>query len=187
MSDKYGIMFSFSVRHRRWLLKQKTDSYKSSKRISTQSKTYLLCCKFFFFGIPPICRTELIAVVFRIWIECNLILKQCQEFFSSFQFNPQGKTKIGDNYEQKLYSVLAVMLFVCLWSAAGFFTVSSQTANTLNEGSEAGGKTAYSVGNVALGSGTWTLDDAPIIWWSSRSMPNPITGTTADRTGRAGT
>lgn len=47
-----------------------------------------------------------------------------------------------------------------MWSAAGFFTVSSQTSNTLNEGFEAGGKTAYSVGSVALGSGTWTLDDA---------------------------
>ncbi len=60
----------------------------------------------------------------------------------------------------KLYSVLALMLFVCLWSAAGFFTVSSQTANTLSEGFEAGGKTSYAVGAVALGSGTWTLDDA---------------------------
>jgi endonuclease G len=60
----------------------------------------------------------------------------------------------------KFYTAFAVMLFVCLWSAANFFTVSSQTTNTLNEGFEAGGKTAYAVGTVALGSGTWTLDDA---------------------------
>jgi endonuclease G len=60
----------------------------------------------------------------------------------------------------KLYSVLALLAFACLWTTAGFFTVSSQTSNTLNEGFEAGGKTAYTVGTIALGSGTWTLDDA---------------------------
>ncbi len=57
------------------------------------------------------------------------------------------------------YGVFALLAAVCLWNAATFFTVSSQT-NTLNEGFEAGGKTAYAVGSVTLGSGSWTLDDA---------------------------
>lgn len=48
----------------------------------------------------------------------------------------------------KIYTVLVLMLFVSLWSAANYFTVSSQTANTLSEGFDAGG--------------TWTLDDALI-------------------------
>ena len=61
---------------------------------------------------------------------------------------------------RKLYTVLTVMVAVCLSSAASIFTVNSQIANTLNEGFEAGGKTAYAVGTVALGSGSWTLDDA---------------------------
>lgn len=60
---------------------------------------------------------------------------------------------------RRQYGVFAFLVTVCLWNAATFFTVSSQT-NTLNEGFEAGGKTAYAVGSVALGSGTWTLDDA---------------------------
>lgn len=62
--------------------------------------------------------------------------------------------------KRKYLTALAVLMFVCLWNAAGFFTVSSQTANTLSEGFEAGGKTAYAVGDVALGSGVWSLDDA---------------------------
>jgi endonuclease G len=61
---------------------------------------------------------------------------------------------------RKHYAVFTILALACLWSAAGFFTVSSQTANTLNEGFEAGGKTAYAVGTVNLTSGTWTLDDA---------------------------
>ncbi len=60
---------------------------------------------------------------------------------------------------RRQYGVFAFLVTVCLWNAATFFTVSSQT-NTLNEGFEAGGKTAYAIGSVALGSGTWTLDDA---------------------------
>lgn len=63
------------------------------------------------------------------------------------------------------YSAALLLLTICLWGAAGagllpLPTVSSQTANTLNEGFEAGGKTAYASGAVALGSGSWTLDDA---------------------------
>jgi endonuclease G len=61
---------------------------------------------------------------------------------------------------RKLYAVLTVMVAACLWSSASIYTVNSQTSNTLNEGFEAGGKTAYAVGTVALGSGSWTLDDA---------------------------
>ncbi len=61
---------------------------------------------------------------------------------------------------RKYYAIFALLFAVCLWSVAGFWTVSSQTANTLNEGFEAGGKTAYAVGSVALGSGSWTLDEA---------------------------
>lgn len=60
---------------------------------------------------------------------------------------------------RKHFAVFTI-LAVCLWNAAALFTVNSQTGNTLNEGFEAGGKTAYAVGTVALGSGTWTLDDA---------------------------
>lgn len=63
------------------------------------------------------------------------------------------------------YSAAALLLAICLWGAAGaghllVTTVSSQTANSLSEGFEAGGKTAYTTGTVALGSGSWTLDDA---------------------------
>lgn len=62
---------------------------------------------------------------------------------------------------RKQYAVFTLLVAVCLWSAAAFFTtVSSAQTNTLNEGFEAGGKTAYAVGTVALGSGSWTLDDA---------------------------
>lgn len=63
--------------------------------------------------------------------------------------------------QRKFLTVLTVLAFVCLWSAAGFFTTAnSQAANTLNEGFEAGGKTAYATANVTLGSGIWTLNDA---------------------------
>jgi endonuclease G len=47
-----------------------------------------------------------------------------------------------------------------MWASVSIFTVSSQTTNTLNEGFEAGGKTAYAAANVTLGSGSWYLDDA---------------------------
>lgn len=62
--------------------------------------------------------------------------------------------------QRKYLTALAILAMACLWSVTGLLTVSSQTANTLNEGFEAGGKTAYAVGSVTLGSGSWTLDDA---------------------------
>ena len=57
---------------------------------------------------------------------------------------------------------LAVLTAAILWSlaGAGLVAVSSQTANTVSEGFEAGGKPAYAAGSVSLGSGNWTLDDA---------------------------
>ncbi len=61
---------------------------------------------------------------------------------------------------RKVYAVLTAIVALCLWSAANLFTVNSQTANTLNEGFEAGGKTAYAAANVTLGSGSWYLDEA---------------------------
>jgi endonuclease G len=59
---------------------------------------------------------------------------------------------------RKHYAVFT-LLAVLVWSAANFFVVNSQT-NNLNEGFEAGGKTAYAAANVTLGSGSWYLDDA---------------------------
>lgn len=59
---------------------------------------------------------------------------------------------------RKHYAVFTI-LAAFVWSAANFFTVNSQT-NILNEGFEAGGKTAYAAANVTLGSGSWYLDDA---------------------------
>lgn len=41
-----------------------------------------------------------------------------------------------------------------------FLSVSAFAQNTLSEGFEAGGKTAYAAANVTLGSGSWYLDDA---------------------------
>ncbi len=61
---------------------------------------------------------------------------------------------------RKHYALFTLLFAVCLWSATGLFTVSSQTSNTLNEGFETGGKTAYAAANVTLGSGSWYLDDA---------------------------
>ena len=52
--------------------------------------------------------------------------------------------------------VSATLLLV----ASMIFTVSSQTATVLNEGFEAGGKTAYAAANVTLGSGSWNLSEA---------------------------
>ncbi len=61
--------------------------------------------------------------------------------------------------KRNVLTVLTVFVAVCLWSTFGIFTASSQT-NSLNEGFEAGGKTAYAAANVTLGSGSWYLDDA---------------------------
>src|ERR1044072_9074215 len=54
----------------------------------------------------------------------------------------------------KFTAAMSVAFVVCL------FVVSAQAQNTLSEGFEAGGKTAYAAANVSLGSGSWYLDDA---------------------------
>lgn len=62
---------------------------------------------------------------------------------------------------RKQYAVFALLVAVCLWNAAAFFTtVGSAQTNTLSEGFEAGGKSSYAAANVTLGSGSWYLDDA---------------------------
>lgn len=58
-----------------------------------------------------------------------------------------------------IYSGVAATL---LLFASMIFTVSSQTTTVLNEGFEAGGKTAYAAANITLGSGSWYLNDALI-------------------------
>lgn len=61
---------------------------------------------------------------------------------------------------RKTLAALAALVVVGLLFTANFFTASSQTANSLAEGFEAGGKTAYAAANVTLGSGSWYLNDA---------------------------
>jgi endonuclease G len=56
--------------------------------------------------------------------------------------------------KRKFLAALSVLVVVCL------FSVSAIAQNTLSEGFEAGGKTAYAAANVTLGSGSWYLDDA---------------------------
>lgn len=56
--------------------------------------------------------------------------------------------------KNKITAALSAIVFVCLTA------VFAQAQNTLSEGFEAGGKTAYSAANVTLGSGSWYLDDA---------------------------
>lgn len=61
---------------------------------------------------------------------------------------------------KKLYAVLTIIIAVCLWNAGNLLTAHSQTSNTLNEGFEAGGKTAYAAASLSLSSGSWYLDEA---------------------------
>lgn len=61
---------------------------------------------------------------------------------------------------KKLLTVLALFVAGCLWSASGFLMTASSQTNSLSEGFEAGGKTAYAAANVTLGSGSWYLDEA---------------------------
>ncbi|MCD9189496.1 MAG: DNA/RNA non-specific endonuclease [Pyrinomonadaceae bacterium] len=56
--------------------------------------------------------------------------------------------------KNKIIAVLSAVVFVCV------FSVFAQAQNTLSEGFEAGGKTAYAAANVTLGSGSWNLDEA---------------------------
>ena len=62
--------------------------------------------------------------------------------------------------KKRLFTGLAVITAIVLWTFAGFLSVGSQAATILTEGFEAGGKTAYAAANVTLGTGSWNLDDA---------------------------
>ena len=57
------------------------------------------------------------------------------------------------------FSVAITLIALCAF-VGQFGAVSSQTSTLLNEGFEAGGKSAYAAANVTLGSGSWYLDDA---------------------------
>lgn len=54
----------------------------------------------------------------------------------------------------KFSAALSALFVVC------FFAISAIAQNSVSEGFEAGGKTAYTAANVTLGSGSWYLDDA---------------------------
>lgn len=56
--------------------------------------------------------------------------------------------------------IYAGVLATLILSASFFLTTRSQTSTVLNEGFEAGGKTAYAAANVTLGSGSWHLSEA---------------------------
>lgn len=57
------------------------------------------------------------------------------------------------------YAVLAAVVLLAGFALIGMFG-RSQAATILTEGFEAGGKTAYATGNVTLGTGSWSLNDA---------------------------
>lgn len=61
---------------------------------------------------------------------------------------------------RNFFTVLTIVCLICVWNFAGLPAVGSQTANTLSEGFDTGGKTAYAAANVTLPSGSWYLDDA---------------------------
>ena len=61
---------------------------------------------------------------------------------------------------RKLFTILAGLTLLCVWTASNFLLSAVQAATILSEGFEAGGKTAYAAGNVTLGSGSWYLNDA---------------------------
>jgi endonuclease G len=92
-------------------------------------------------------------------------MKEDVSFFSVSISNSFGLLSITSEekiMKKRISLVLAVLGIMCFVSAAGMFSavVSSQSSTTVNETFEAGGKTAYAVGTVSLGSGSWTLDDA---------------------------
>ncbi len=62
-------------------------------------------------------------------------------------------------YKKKIaiYACVAVLAALCSFV---FIAGGSSAATILSEGFEAGGKTAYAAGNVALGTGSWYLGDA---------------------------
>jgi endonuclease G len=55
----------------------------------------------------------------------------------------------------KKLAAMSVLIVVCLFGVSA-----AQAQNTLTEGFEAGGKTAYAAASVTLGSGSWYMDDA---------------------------
>ncbi|MDQ3799157.1 MAG: DNA/RNA non-specific endonuclease [Acidobacteriota bacterium] len=56
-------------------------------------------------------------------------------------------------------SVAIILVTLCAF-VGDFGAVGSQSSTLLNEGFEAGGKTAYAAANVTLGSGSWYLEEA---------------------------
>lgn len=61
---------------------------------------------------------------------------------------------------RKLFTALAAVVFLCVWTASNFLFTAVQAATVLSEGFEAGNKSAYAAANVSLGSGSWYLNDA---------------------------
>ena len=61
---------------------------------------------------------------------------------------------------KRLYTVGLTAVFVFVVCGFVGFWGKSNAATILTEGFEAGGKTAYAAANVALGTGSWYLDDA---------------------------
>src|SRR5439155_21818328 len=66
--------------------------------------------------------------------------------------NPMGKSESAG--VRRLWLASASVLFVLTIS------LTTATMTPLNEGFEAGGKTAYAAANVTLGTGSWYMDDA---------------------------
>ncbi len=60
---------------------------------------------------------------------------------------------------KRLYAGLTAIFVLAACAFVGIFG-KSQAATILNEGFEAGGKTAYAAANVTLGTGSWYLNDA---------------------------
>jgi endonuclease G len=56
-------------------------------------------------------------------------------------------------------SVIIALVALCAF-VGQFGVVGAQSSTLLNEGFEAGGKTAYAAANITLGSGSWYLDEA---------------------------
>lgn len=61
---------------------------------------------------------------------------------------------------RKLFTALAGIALLCVWTASNFLLTATQAATVLSEGFEAGNKSAYAAANVTLGSGSWYLNEA---------------------------
>ena len=68
--------------------------------------------------------------------------------------------KQGENVKRKLFTALAGIALLCVWTASNFLLSAVQAATVLSEGFEAGNKAAYAAANVTLGSGSWYLNEA---------------------------